>query len=281
MGLVVGVGLYALWAVTIAVTMFWVAVASLLVTVLVFTLLYFREVFAGGRTAVLLLMTVLYALVGVVVAFWLVQPPLHGVLGSAVAAIGRDGLGGVIPYMVPLLYQAVGALASFAVLLSSIGVCIANVSAVLMEIRSPGHSWLWKWLFAATRATTSPRVGWFYFALAILALLLSSGLVVEWVSNIPSPKVLHRADAGDEYQRGSHGLEHDEDDFHAGSGECGQPGPEDEGDGDCTKEHVGAVGDTPACDGGEGGECEGESDPDEHGGPCRPQGGCRFLPCGE
>lgn len=174
---------------TIAVVMFWIAVASLSMTVLVFSVLYLREVFAGGRTAVLLMMTVLYALVGVIVAFWLVEPPLHGVLDSAVAAIERDGLGGVIPFMMPLLYQAVGAVAAFAVLLSSIGVCVANVSAVLMEVRSPGYTWLWKGLFAATRSTTSPRIGILYFTLAVFALLLSSGQVVEWVSNIPTPTI--------------------------------------------------------------------------------------------
>jgi hypothetical protein len=136
-----------------------------------------------------------------------------------------------------------------------------------MEVRSPDHTWLWKWLFAATRATTS-RVG-------------------AQHPDADGSEILHRAEPGDEGQCGSCGLPHDGDGLHAGlrrTGESGQPGsrdPEYQGDGHCCEEHVGTVADSPPREGGEDGEGDRENDSDVHGGPCLPRSVRRLLPCGE
>ncbi|GAA1230217.1 hypothetical protein JOF42_000367 [Microbacterium phyllosphaerae] len=186
LGVIVAVYLYALWAVTIAVTMFWVSVALLAVAITVFATLYFRRAFGGGRTAGLLTMTLAYAVVGVLVALWLIEPPLHGVLPAALEALKSDAEGGIFPYLLPLGAQLLGALACFAVLLSSIAVCLANISAVLMEVQAVGHRLLWKPLFRATRGTTAPNVGWWFAVLAAFALIFSSGLATEWMMNLQS-----------------------------------------------------------------------------------------------
>lgn len=193
-GVIIVVGLYAQWAATIAVVMFWVSVATLTVTVLSFLVLYLRRVVEGGRTAWLLLLTVAYAFVGAVVAWWLVEPPLHGTLDAAVAVIRVDGLFGVLPYVVPLGYQLVGGLASFAVLLSSVFACVANLSAVMMSLRSPDHQayrWVWRPLFRVTRWTTSSHVGWLFFGLALFALAFAGGWALQFISSladlVPTP----------------------------------------------------------------------------------------------
>lgn len=104
------------------------------VTTLVFGVLYLRKMFDGHATGWMLVGAVVYAAVGTVVAYWLIEPPLHGVLGDAQREIAALGPGGLFPYVVPLLYQLLGAIAAFAVLLASIAMCVANISADLTAV---------------------------------------------------------------------------------------------------------------------------------------------------
>jgi hypothetical protein len=174
---------YAQNAVTVSVILFWLSVLCLIVTTLVFGVLYLRKVFDGHATGWMLVGTVVYAAVGAVVAYWLVEPPLHAVLGGAQRAIAELGLGGLFPYVVPLLYQLVGAIAAFAVLLASIALCVANVSAVFIAVGA-WASGLWQFLFWLTRWTTHVGVIIAMVILAAISLLLSSGLVTDWVYSI-------------------------------------------------------------------------------------------------
>lgn len=182
-GVVIATGLYAQNAVTISVILFWLSVLCLSVTTVVFGVLFIRKVFDGHATGWMLVGTVVYAGAGAVVAYWMVEPPLHGVLGDAQEAIAENGLGGVIPHVVPLLYQLLGALAAFAVLLASIALCVANVSAVLLAVGAWG-SGLWQFLFWLTRWTTHIGALIVMVLLAGFALLLSSGLVADWVFSL-------------------------------------------------------------------------------------------------
>lgn len=179
-GLVVVVGLYARFVIPIAVAMFLMSAICLLVTASVFGVLWWRRVFDGHASGWLLSLTVAYAGVGAVVALWLVEPPLHGVVLDAAAAVEKDGVAAVVPFLVPLLFQLVGAVASFALLLSSIGLCIANVTSVLIAVRAWGFRWLWRPLFWATRWTTDRWAAVVMISLSVLAPILASGLVVEW-----------------------------------------------------------------------------------------------------
>lgn len=183
MGAVFATALYAQNAIAISVILFWLSVLCLSVTVVVFGVLYLRRVFDGHASAWMLLGTVVYAGTGAVVAFWLVDPPLNGVLGSAQAAIRESGLTAVLPYVLPLLYQLIGALAAFAILLSSIALCVANVSAVLIAVGTWG-SGLWEFLFWLTRWTTHVLAVIAMAALAAMALLFSSGLMTEWIYSL-------------------------------------------------------------------------------------------------
>ena len=174
---------YAQNAVTVSVILFWLSVLCFAVTTLVFGVLYLRKVFDGHATGWMLVGTVVYAAVGAVVAYWLVDPPLHGVLGEAQQAIVELGLGGIFPYVVPLLYQLIGAIAAFAVLLASIALCVANVSAVLIAVGTWG-SGLWQFLFWLTRWTTHVGAVIAMVVLAAISLLLSSGLMTDWIYSI-------------------------------------------------------------------------------------------------
>ena len=174
---------YAQNAVTVSVILFWLSVLCFAVTTLVFGVLYLRKVFDGHATGWMLVGTVVYAAVGAVVAYWLVDPPLHGVLGEAQQAIVELGLGGIFPYVVPLLYQLIGAIAAFAVLLASIALCVANVSAVLNAVGTWG-SGLWQFLFWLTRWTTHVGAVIAMVVLAAISLLLSSGLMTDWIYSI-------------------------------------------------------------------------------------------------
>ncbi|TDL45293.1 hypothetical protein [Microbacterium oleivorans] len=178
--LVVVVGLYARFVIPIAVAMFLLSAICMLVTVCVFGVLWWRRVFNGRANGWLLTLTVLYAGVGALVALWLVEPPLHGVVTDAAAAVEKDGLGAVIPFLVPLLFQLVGAVASFALLVSSIGLCIANVTSVLIAVRAWGFRWLWRPLFWAARWTTGRWAAAVMISLGILAPMLASGLALDW-----------------------------------------------------------------------------------------------------
>lgn len=182
-GVFIATYVYAQNAVTVSVILFWLSVLCFTVTTLVFGVLYLRKVFDGHATGWMLVGTVVYAAMGAVVAYWLVEPPLHGVLGEAQQAIAELGFGGVLPYVVPLLYQLIGAIAAFAVLLASIALCVANVSAVLIAVGAWG-SVLWQFLFWLTRWTIHIGAIIAMVVLAVISLLLSSGLATDWIYSI-------------------------------------------------------------------------------------------------
>lgn len=178
---VLAVYLYTQFVVPIAVTMFLLSAVCTFVTVVVFGILYRREVFDGRGTFWLLLLTVMYSAAGTLVALWLVDPPLHGVIDDARAATKANGISGVVPYLLPLGMQLAGAFASFVTLLASLALAVANMSAALMGMRAWGDRWLWPGLFWAMRWTMSSGVGWVMALSALLALVLASGFATEWV----------------------------------------------------------------------------------------------------
>lgn len=94
--------------------------------------------FDGRGTAWALLAPLPYGAAGTAVAYWLLDPPLHGIVEIAVAAIDTGCLLAILPFVLPLALQALGALASFVLLIAAIALCRANVVAALMAMRERG-----------------------------------------------------------------------------------------------------------------------------------------------
>lgn len=170
---------YVANALIIATILFAVAAVTLLVTLVVFLVLYFAHAFKGGRTVIEMVLTVVYAAVGVIVSVWLIEPPLHGALGPATQSLHEEGAAGVLPFAGPIGMQLIGAVVTYCLLLSAIGLCLANMSAALMESGTWGRP-MWRFVFWTGRATTGRG------ALVVLVLLgaggvaFSSGLAFEW-----------------------------------------------------------------------------------------------------
>ena len=169
---------------TIAVALFWLALVVVLVTMLVFLALWWRRVFDGHGAFWAMLSTVLFAASGAIVAYWLIEPPLQGVLAPATAALAADDLMAFLPYLGPLLLQILGALASFILLFSSLALCGANVAAVLIASGAWGSRWLWLFVFWTGRWTTGKRALVRFGVLAVLSAFAASGLATEWISSI-------------------------------------------------------------------------------------------------
>jgi len=178
------VRLYVENVVSIAVILFWTAVLVLLITTVVFLVLWWRRVFDGNGTFWALVITVPFAAVGSIVSYWLLEPPLQGVLEPAKAALTADGIGALAPYLIPLILQLLGALASFILLIGSVSFCAANVAAALIESRAWGARWLWRFVFWSGRWTTGRGVIVAFVVLAILAAFSASGLAAEWIANL-------------------------------------------------------------------------------------------------
>ncbi|WP_144880692.1 hypothetical protein [Microbacterium paraoxydans] len=178
------VRLYVQNVVSIAVILFWTAVLVLLITATVFLVLWWRRVFDGKGAAWALFGTVPFAGVGSLVAYWLIEPPLQGVIEPARAALDVDGVGGLFPYLIPLILQILGAASSFILLVSSMAFCGANVAAALIESRAWGSRWLWRFVFWTGRWTTGRWVMTGFIVLAVLALFSASGLAAEWIANV-------------------------------------------------------------------------------------------------
>lgn len=184
---------YVANAVVIATVLFVIAATTLLVTTVVFTVLYFAHVFRGGQTVFEMVMTVVYAGVGVVVAVWLIEPPLHGVLGPAMLAVQEQGVAGVLPFAGPVGMQVVGAVITYCLLLSAIGLCLANMSAALLASGTWGRP-MWRLVFWAGRATTGRGALLVLILLGIGGVSFSSGLAFElwlqverWLSAARTP----------------------------------------------------------------------------------------------
>ncbi|MBT2473646.1 hypothetical protein J7E68_03405 [Microbacterium sp. ISL-103] len=178
------VSLYVQNVVTIAVVMFWSSVVVLAVTTVVFLVLWWRRVFDGKGASVALLATVPLAGLGSVVSYWLLEPPLQGVLEPSLAALNAEGIAGLTPYLVPLVLQILGALWSFILLFGAAAFCGANVSAALIESRAWGARWLWRFVFWLGRWTTGTRVVVVFCGLVILSVFSASGLAAEWIANL-------------------------------------------------------------------------------------------------
>lgn len=165
-------------AIAIATVMFAIAAATLVVTLAVFLVLNWARAFSGRRTAVEMVLTVVYAGIGVTVAVWLIEPPLHGVLGPARSSLDEHGAVGVVPFAGPLILQIIGAAVTYLLLLASIGLCMANMSAALLAVRTWGQP-IWRFVFWAGRATTGRGAVVWLVALAVGSLGFTSGLAFE------------------------------------------------------------------------------------------------------
>ncbi|MBT2473603.1 hypothetical protein J7E68_03180 [Microbacterium sp. ISL-103] len=178
------VRLYVENVVSIAVILFWTATLVLLVATFVFLVLWWRRVYDGKATSWALVVTVPFAAVGSLVSYWLLEPPMQGVLEPAKAALAADGIGALTPFLTPLILQILGAVASFILLIGSVAFCAANVSAALIESRAWGARWLWRFVFWTGRWTTGRGVVVVFVVLAVLAAFSASGLAAEWIVNV-------------------------------------------------------------------------------------------------
>lgn len=170
---------YVANAILIATILFAIAAVTLLVTVIVFTVLYFAHTFKGGRTVIEMVLTVAYAAVGVLVSVWLIEPPLHGVLGPAAISVQEQGAVGVLPFAGPVGMQVIGAVVTYCLLLSAIGLCLANMSAALLASGAWGRP-MWRFVFWTGRATTGRGALYVLILLGFGGLAFSSGLAFEW-----------------------------------------------------------------------------------------------------
>lgn len=170
---------YVANAIVIATILFAIAAVTLFVTIVVFTVLYFAHVYRGGRTVIEMVLTVAYAAVGVVVSVWLIEPPLHGVLGPATLSVQQQGAVGVLPFAGPVAMQVIGAVITYCLLLSAIGLCLANMSAALFASGVWGRP-MWRFIFWTGRATTGRGALWVLILLGIGGVAFSSGLAFEW-----------------------------------------------------------------------------------------------------
>lgn len=194
--------LYAVSAMTVATVMMVVAIACVVSTLLTFTILGWRRVVEGQRTAWHMVMTITYGSVGILNAIWLIYPPHHPVLQAFVSRIDTNDLTVVAalgaafasqPLEVPALaLQMLGAVLSFIVLLSSIAVCIASVSSVYSAIGVRGARYTWTPAFWAVRWATGNR----FWALALvtgaLSLALTGGYALSgliWLGDFVSSLV--------------------------------------------------------------------------------------------
>lgn len=170
---------YVANAIIIATVLFAVAAVTLLVTVIVFTVLYFAHAFKGGRTVIEMVLTVVYAAVGVVVSVWLIEPPLHGALRPATQSVREEGAFGVLPFAGPIGMQLIGAVITYCLLLSAIGLCLANMSAALLASGTWGRP-MWRLVFWTGRATTGRGAVIVLILLGVGGVAFSSGLAFEW-----------------------------------------------------------------------------------------------------
>lgn len=181
------VGLYARFAVTVSNIMFLTSAFSLIITVLVFTVLFLRKAFGARQLGWSLFGTFFYSLVGAYGSFLIIEPPLHNVRSIAAADIANNGLiPGVMPHLGPLALQLVGALCIYFLLISSMALCVATVSAALITVCAIGSSWLWKFTFWLGKWATDR---WFFIwqiAFAAIGLLCIYGLGYDILGKIPN-----------------------------------------------------------------------------------------------
>lgn len=180
------VGLYAEFAVIVSNVMFWTSAFALVITVIVFMVLFLRKTFDARQLGWSLFATFFFAIAGAYGSFLIIEPPLHNVRDLAIAGIDRDGLlPGIMPYLGPLAMQLFGVLCIYILLVSSVALCIATVSAALMSVRAHGSSWLWKFSFWLTGWATTNRLFIWLFFLGAIGILCIHGLGYETLGRIP------------------------------------------------------------------------------------------------
>lgn len=165
------VTLYLRYVEVVATSMLIAAALTLLMSAVVLLILYLRGVIDGHRAGWSITGTVALAAGGVAVSIFLLAPPLQDVLASA-----RNESGGVLKYFGQLSLQFCGALICFGVLIGSIGLCIAHVTAALEAAGGWGSGWLWRFLFWCNRWATFRRFGVALWIAMLCALALCSGL---------------------------------------------------------------------------------------------------------